>query len=362
MTTTPIETLDDLLDRVCSKFCGACGEVLDPPGSQCGGCGALPRETRQEAAERLMSEPDAVDAAEAWRIRKEAMGMIATSFRLLRDADAEEHRSVLRKARDAAEERLGAARAPLEAAETAREIAVQAEEFAAGPFSDAYQVHQRAVTAADEARRLRKGAEAEVEAGIRLEKAAGVMARYRDEAHAATTARQAAEAAVAAIEADIAERSREADQAQAALERCSPVPLSVATVQALAVPLMQLCAGTDVDKVPLTIVERGLAGLHALSAYNLAIAPYAGALDNAEEQRIRKQIAEEAKGQPQFRRVGDGLLSAAWPNPPKPSAAAPGGVTTPPPDLRPSSPFRNTGEGPMPQLPVDQAARIMTGG
>ena len=262
MTTTPaepIETLDDLLDRVCAKFCGECRTRLSPPGSQCPECGHLPPETRQEAAERLMSEPDLVDQAEAWRMRKEAMATLGAAERLFREADAEEHRSVLRKARDAAEGRLDAASGGLEDAESALEIAVQAEELAAGPFADAYNVHEQAVTAAEEARRLRMGAAAEVEANVRLEKAAGVLARYRDEAHAATVAKNAAEEALRAVEAEIAGRQREADEAQAALERCSPVPLSAATAGLLAAPLLRMSAGSDINKMPLAATDRLMA-------------------------------------------------------------------------------------------------------
>ena len=351
MTTAPaepIETLDDLLDRVCAKFCGECRTRLSPPGSQCPECGQLPSETRQEAAERLMNEPDLLDQAEAWRMRKEAMAMLAAAERLFREADAEEHRSVLRKARDAAEGRLDAASGGLEEAESALEIAVQAEELATGPFADAYNVHQQAVTAAEEARRLRMGAAAEVEANVRLEKAAGVLARYRDEAHAATVAKNAAEEALRAVEAEIAGRQREADEAQAALERCTPVPLSAATVGLLASPLLRMSAGSDIDKMPLTATDRLMAGLYGRSAYSLATSEYAGALDRAEEDRIRKRVQEEARQQPFLRPVGDGFLEARLPSPKSDGKPAAGAVVTPPPALSPASPFG----GAAPGLPV----------
>jgi hypothetical protein len=353
VTTTPIETLDDLLNRVCAHYCGECGEPLDPPGSQCAACGTLPRETRQEAAERLTGEPDLVDQVEAWRLRKEAMGMLAAAERLFREADAEEHRSVLRKARDAAEDQLDAASDRLPGAEEALEIAIAAEEMAAGPFADAHRVHQEAVKAAEEARRLRRGAQAEVEANVRLEQAAGVLARYRDEAHAATVGRKAAEEALQAVERDIAARAQDADRTQGALEHCKPVPLSAATVALLAAPLMRMSAGTDIGKTPLTAAERLMAGLYGQAAYSIATQEYAGALDGAEEARIRARLQEEARNQPHLRQVSDGMFAAAWANPPKPAAGKPANaVVTPPPAVRPDTGFQ--GSPGLYQQPVQQ--------
>lgn len=347
---TTIRSLEDVLDRVCAKFCGECGEPLDPPGSQCAACGALPRETRAEAGERLAAEPDPVARAEAERLREEARETVAAAHRLLRDADAAEHRSLLRKDRDAARVRLDAASAGLEGAEAALELAVRAEEMAAGPFADAYGVHQQAVTAAEEARRLRKGAEAEVEAQMRLEKAAGVLARYRDEAHAATQARRDAETALQAVEADIRERERELAEAEAVLDRCEPVPISPQTVQVLAAPLMRIGAGADIDGTPLTVVERLMAGQYGQAVYSFATSDFAGALSHAEEERIKARLAEEATQRPHLRAVGDGRLEASWRKAPVPDGSTPaGGRVTAPPDLAPA-PLGRPAPGVLPGL------------
>lgn len=173
------------------------------------------------------------------------------------------------------------------------------------------------MTRAEEARRLRLGADAEVEAGIRVATAAGVMARYRDEAHAATTARQAAEGTVDAIAAEIEARTAELGQAQAVLDYCRPVPVSTETVQALATPLVRMGAGADFDDAPLTLVERAMAGLWGRMARTFAIADFTYALDKAGEEKIREKIRAEYMNQPHLRQVGGGMLSATWVNPPK---------------------------------------------
>ncbi len=56
--TTPITTIEQVLDLELAKYYGDCGEPLDPPGSQCPECQALPDEAREEARERLAADPD----------------------------------------------------------------------------------------------------------------------------------------------------------------------------------------------------------------------------------------------------------------------------------------------------------------
>jgi len=69
-------------------------------------------------------------------------------------------------------------------------------------------------------------------------------------------------------------------------------------------------------------------------------------LDRAEEDRIRKQIEEEARQQPFLRPVGSGFLEARLAAPKTDGKPSAGGVVTPPPDLTPASPFSRAAPGP----------------
>ena len=113
VTTTPIETLEDALDYLAPKHCGACGESLDlreplrglrdaaegdTPGT---GRAAARRAGPHRRIERERQDAEAV--AEARRLRAEAAERLAEAERLLRAADATDYRAVLRRRRDAAE-------------------------------------------------------------------------------------------------------------------------------------------------------------------------------------------------------------------------------------------------------------------
>ena len=294
MTATPITTIDQVLDLECVKYCTDCGEPLDLPGSACPECGALPAETREEARERLADEPDAVTRAEAARLRKEAMTLLISAEHVFRMADEAEHRSELRRRRDDAQNRLKEAADAREQAVSALAEAVKAENVTAKPLADAFAAHAAAVKTEEKARRLRKGAEAEIEASVRLTAAVQVLGRYQAEAAAASRAREAAEMAALQAEQAVRDREEARDQAQVLLDRHATVPLSAETAASLAAPLMRLACGRDINGRPLDQVERSMAGVWGKGIYSAAFADFADALDRAEEDRIRSQIEEEA--------------------------------------------------------------------
>jgi hypothetical protein len=337
VTATPITTIDQVLDLECVKYCTDCGEPLDLPGSACPECGALPAETREEARERLAAEPDAVTRAEAARLRTEAMALLISAEHVFRMADEAEHRSELRRRRDDAQNRLKEAADAHEQAVLALAEAVKAENVTAKPLADAFAAHTAAARAEEKARRLRRGAEAEIEASV--------LGRYRAEAAAAARAREAAE--MAALQAEQAVRGREEarDQAQVLLDRHATVPLSGETAASLAAPLMRLACGRDINGRPLDQVERSMAGVWGKGIYSAAFADFAHVMDRAEEDRIRSQVEEEARQQPFLRPVGGGFLEARLAAPKTDGKPSAGAVVTPPPDLTPASPFSRAAPG-----------------
>ena len=357
MTTTPIETLEDALDYLAPKHCGACGESLDPPGSPCAACGMLPKVTRPELAEQLLAEPghiariegerqDAEAVAEARRLRAEAAERIAEAERLFRAADATDYRAVLRRRRDAAEGAFQAAvgmRQQL-AAEFAQ--AVVDEEAAHEPLADAFAIHKAAEEAEETARRMRTGPLAETEALVRLDAAAKVLARHREEARGASRAREVAEAALRVAGQNLNECEDDRAAAVADLTRCAPVPLSAETVRAAALPLLRIAAGKDINGQAMASVERAQAAVFGQTIETLATMEYHAAMASME--RARRAEEDRLVHAPQLRQLGDGMLSAAWASPPPVPDGASGGVITPPPDLSPAKPFFNTGEGPLP--------------
>jgi hypothetical protein len=344
----PITTLDAVLDIECAKFCGNCAEPLDPPGSACPQCGVLPTETREEARDRLAAEPDAIARAEAARLRTEARQLLLSAEHVFRMADEVGHRSELRRRRDEAQDRLKEAADVREGAVSALAEAVKAEGVTARPLADASAARAQAEKAEEKARRLRKGAEAEIEASVRLSAAGQVLARYQAEAATAARMREGAELAVLHAEQAVRDREEARDQAQVLLDRHATVPLSGETAAYLATPLLRMACGWDIDGRPLDQVERGMIGVWGRGVHAAAFADFADALDQADEDRIRRQIEEEARQQPFLRPVGDGFLEARLAAPKADARPPAGAVVTPAPGLSPASPF----SGAAPGLPV----------
>jgi hypothetical protein len=183
---------------------------------------------------------------------------------------------------------------------------------------------------------------------VRLTAAGQVLSRYQAEAATAARDREAAE--LAALQAEQAVRAREEarDRAQVLLDRHAAVPLSGETAAALAAPLLRMACGEGVNGRPLNQVERGMIGVWGRGVHAAAFADFADVLDRAEENRIRKQIEEEARQQPFLRPVGDGFLEARLAAPNTDGKSSAGAVVTPPPGLSPASPFG----GGSPGLPV----------
>ena len=346
--TEPIRTLEDLLDATCDKYCGECSEPLVPPGSECPECGGLPAETRQEAAERLAGEPGAITLAEAARLREVAAGYLVAAEQVFREADAMEYRFELRGQRDQAQELLKEAADARERAVSALDGAVRAEQATAKPVADALRNHERAVKAEEKARRLRMGAETETEAAVRLSAAATVLARYQAKAVTGVRAREAAELAVMQAEQEVREREEARDRAQILLDRHAHVPLSRVTVASLVTPLVRMAGGQDINGRAIDQIERAMVGVWGRGIHAMAFAEFADALDRADEDRIRRQIEEEARQQPFLRPVGAGFLEARLAAPKTDGKPAAGAVVTPPPDLTPTSPFSRAAPG----LPV----------
>lgn len=262
---------------------------------------------------------------------------------MFRLADRVEYRSDLRQQRDRLQARLGEAVSGHEQALAVLGEALAAEKAAAGPLADALRVRERAARAEETARRLRKGAEAETEAAVRLSAAARVLARYQAESTAVARAREAAEAAAGQAAAAVRACEEERDRAQALLEQHAAVPLSRETVFALLFPALRMAYGSDADGRVLDQAERAMVGVFGDALRGAAFSEYAGALARADEERVRKQLREEFLTQPHLRRVGPGMLAAAWVNAPKPSGGTPANaVVTPPPSVRPDTGFQGS--------------------
>jgi hypothetical protein len=204
-------TLDDALDSLAAKFCGACGEGLPSPGDQCAACGALPVVTRTELAEAL-AEPGALAKAEAAELRAEAERLRDQMMARLREADRVMHLGSLRNARDRAQAALEDAHDRKRHAEGVLREAKRAVEVAAGPLHEAYELHHKAEQDEEAARRLGKGPAAEAEALDKLTARATILARYREPMQEAMAAQEAAEAlaGTAAVDVKAAEEARDA--------------------------------------------------------------------------------------------------------------------------------------------------------
>ena len=235
-------TFDEALDTLGAKFCGACGNALDPPGSQCSGCGHLPAVTRPELAEILEAEPGSPARIEADQLRAEAADLMEQVEDKLREADQVLHADGLARARDYAQGVLEAALGERKQAAAVLEQAADAEAVTAAPVADAYQNHQAALAAEEAARRMRHGAGAETEAAMRVEKAAAVLARYKEPARAAAEARKAAEEVLAVADAKVAAAEVVRDTAAAAVASPCRAPMSRETQQALARPVVRVAA------------------------------------------------------------------------------------------------------------------------
>ena len=129
-------TFDEALDTLGAKFCGACGNALDPPGSQCSGCGHLPAVTRPELAEILEAEPGSPARIEADQLRAEAADLMEQVEDKLREADQVLHADGLARARDYAQGVLEAALGERKQAAAVLEQAADAEAVTAAPVAD----------------------------------------------------------------------------------------------------------------------------------------------------------------------------------------------------------------------------------
>jgi hypothetical protein len=141
---------------------------------------------------------------------------------------------------------------------------------------------------------------------------------------------------------------QERDWAQLVFEQHATVPLSRVTALALVFPALRMAYGADIDGRQLEPAERAMFAQFGAGLQGAALGEYAAGDDKARETRIREQLRQEFTDQPHLRQLGNGMVSAAWVNPPKPGRETSGGVVTPVPNLSPAGPFQNTGEGALP--------------
>ena len=330
--------LDEALDTIAAKFCNQCGDPLDPPGSQCAGCGALPGTTRPELEDFLTAEPGSVARVEADQLREEAQRMLDQAEVMFRRADAVLHADALSRVCAVTQGKLEAALGERKQAAARAEDAAVAEQALRKPLAEAYQHRQDAAQAEETARRMRHGAQAETDALVRLNATAEVLKRYQDDAHEAAQGARAAEEVLAAADARVEACELDRDQAAADLTRCAPVPLTRETLFALGRPLLRMAGGRDVGNAPLARDERAMAGVFGRGIDAMAFREFAAALDKDEAQEAEAALMERLMTGPHMTQVGDGMLSAAWIRPPA-VPRTPGGQVTPAPQVSPAGPF-----------------------
>jgi hypothetical protein len=229
-------TLEEVLDQICPKACGACGAGLPQPGAECPGCGELPALLRTEAAEQL-APPGALAVKQAELRRQEAERLRDAQIAALTEADQLVYLGQLQESAARAASGLTAAIARRDQAEAAVESPGRAETRAAGDLAAAVSAQQEFGLKLRKAERYKRDAATLVEARRKLELADDEVTARKAALAAATGAREQAEAALATADEEVGRLTRLRDGAAWRLAHPGEAGLSIKSMNALAVPV-----------------------------------------------------------------------------------------------------------------------------
>jgi len=238
MATTTL-TLDEVIDQVCPKFCGACAAELPRPGEECASCGELPSLLRREAAEQLAA-PGELARKQAEHHRAEAKRLLGEQADELLAADQALYLDQLRQARDRAADELTAAVARRDQAEAALKTCRSAEARAGRERAEADGARQEFDLEARRAERYKKGTKAIVLARQAVALADDELAGKNTALTAAQDARRRAEDVFGAAAAEVTRLTAVRDAAEARVTRPGECGFSMENLKTLAAPVLAI--------------------------------------------------------------------------------------------------------------------------